>query len=152
MADAEFKFESAEWDRVIKRIRRKWDDIRNRKEFAGIVSIAAYKNIEQHFKDQSGPDGKWQKWSTAYEEHRKKIGRYKKGKILILSAKLKNSITPESGKFRSNSSGVLLYSALPYAHRHDEGTDGMPQRKFMWVSDKAIDSILDQTLKWLNED
>lgn len=151
MADAEFKFESEEWSRIIKRIRRKWDDIRKRKEFGGIVSIAAYKNIDQHFKDESGPDGKWQKWSTAYENHLKKIGRGG-NKILQFKGNLRKSILPENGKFRSNASGVLLYSAIPYANRHDEGTDGMPQRKFMWVSDKAIDSILDQTLKWLDED
>ena len=148
MADAEFKFESAQWDKVLKKLRSKWDDIRSRKEFGGIVSIAAFKDIMEHFENEQGPDGSWEKRSQPYKTWIEKQGYTK---ILQVTGKLRGSLTPEKGKFRANSSGILLYSNLEYADRHDSGKNGMPKRKFMWISKGAIDSIIKQTERWLSE-
>ena len=141
-------FESEEWTRVLKKLKDKWKDIKNRKEFGAIVAIAGFKDILSHFDDELGPTGKWQERSEAYKIYAHKQG---KTKILQFSGTLRKSFTPSSPKFRSNTSGIILYSKVPYARAHDEGLGKMPERKFMWLSKDAIDSIIKQTLKWLSE-
>ena len=150
MADqAEFKFESKEWDALLKRLKTKWKDIKNRDTFADIVAIASFRDIIEHFDDQSGPDGPWTARSPKYKKYIEAKGYTN---ILQVTGNLRKSLMFGTGKVRKNSSGVILYTPVKYAKKHDEGLDGMPKRKFMWLSKKAIDSILMQTLKWLDEE
>src|SRR5436189_6087824 len=106
--NAEFKFESDQWSNIIGKIRKKWEDIRGRKEFAGIVSAVAFGDIIKHFDNEENEDGsKWKEWSTAYKAHLKKIGRAGK-KYLVLSGDLRKRFMPTNQKYRSNSSGVVI--------------------------------------------
>jgi phage gpG-like protein len=151
---AELSFESEQWQKVIKRLDKKWDDIKNRKEFGGIIAASVYKDVMEHFDQEKGPDGKWISWSEAYAAHLQKIGRGG-NKILQFSGNLRQRFTPQS--WRSKAEGVLFFnnaktkSGYAYARGHDEGQGKLPKRSFMWLSSKAIDSIIRQTLKWLEE-
>ena len=150
MADnpAEFILESKEWDDLLKKLKRKYKDIEDRKEFGGIVSSVVYKDIMEHFDKEKGPDGKWQKWSDVYEKHLKKIGR-SGNKILSFSGKLRQAFLPTN--YKSMPEGVLFFNRVKYAKRHDEGLAKMPKRKFMYLSPAGIKSLVEQTLKWLSE-
>jgi len=152
---AEFVFESEEWQKILKKIGKKWDDIKSRREFGGIISTSVYKDIMSHFDDERGPEGKWVKWSNVYADHLKKIGR-SGNKKLQFSGKLRQAFQPSS--WRPESDGVLFFNkaltknGYDYARGHDEGDGKLPQRSFMWLSSKGLSSIIEQTQKWLSED
>lgn len=147
---AEFTFDSKEWIKFLSELDKKWKDIETRKTFGGVVSSTVYKDIIEHFEEEKGPEGKWDEWSNAYATHLKKIGR-SGNKILQFSGRLRQSFTPQS--WRSTEDGILFFNKVPYAKHHDEGESsykGNP-RKFMWLSNKGMNSIVEQTLKWLLE-
>lgn len=155
MADssAQFKFEDKQWQKFLKKLNIKWKDIENRKAFAVLASGIAFGDIIEHFEKETGPDGSWRKWSTIYEKHLKRIGRLG-NKKLQFSGRLYKSITPEEGKFRTNSLGVLLYSNVKYAATHDYGDSSrnIPKRQFMYISRAGMDRLIFNTEQWLNED
>lgn len=145
---AEIVFDDAQWQAVLKKVRKKWDDIKSRKEFGGVISSVVFSDIMEHFEKQVGPDGPWAQRKEPYKTFIESLG---KKNILQVSGDLRKSLMPTEGKFRSNSSGVIFYSNLEYAQRHDEGLAGMTKRSFMWLSKTGLDRIIDQTQKWLLE-
>lgn len=152
MADAEFQFEGRAWQNLIKKVQLKWKDIEQRKTFAGIASIAGFKDIVRHFEEERGPKGKWAEWSESYQKHLSRIGRGGNF-ILRFSGRLWGSIQPGEGKFRTNSSGVLLFTNIEYAAAHQYGYPkrNLPARPFMWMSAKGMEDLVKQTEKWLGE-
>lgn len=113
----------------------------------GLLGGIAYRDVIQHFENEKGPEGKWVKWSDIYRAHMNKIGKGS-NKILQDKGTLRQGVTIESNRAQIKK-GVLLVNRVPYAHRHDEGTDGMPMRKFFWISDKALEDMSDQVLQFL---
>lgn len=102
---------------------------------------AGFKDIIQHFEDERGPAGKWRPRSAAtqaqYAMRQKSNSRYSpSNKILQLTGNLHKSILPSNTKKLSYNS-IEIWANSVYGHRHDSGTNGMPQREFMWFSDKA---------------
>lgn len=153
MANAEFKFEDKQWQKLLKKINTKWKDIGDRKKFSDLVSIVVFKDIIDHFDQEQGPDGKWIRWSDLYRKHLEKIGRGG-NKILNFSGRLRGSITPQKGKKKTSSLGVLLYSNIEYAAAHQYGNQkrNLPARPFMWLSGEGMKNLVQQTQKWLLED
>ena len=153
MADvAEIKFESEQWEKVLKTINKRWGDLEQRRNIGGLFSAYVFKDVMSHFANESGPDAKWEPWSDLYGKHLEKLGR-SGNKILQYNGRLRQSFTPTN--WRAVSEGVLFYNnaktanEFPYAAAHDEGGPKLPQRKFMWLSDKAVDDMLAATLKFL---
>jgi phage gpG-like protein len=152
---AEIYFESEQWDQILSRLKKKYQQIENRKEFGGIISSAVFENVMDHFDKEVGSSGPWPSWSKSYEDHLKKIGR-SGNKKLQFSGKLRQSFTPKN--WRAKPEGILFYnnakvkgSGFPYAAAHDEGGKQLPQREFMWLSAVGIKKLVDLTLKWLDE-
>ena len=146
---AEFKFESKQWESFLNKLQTKLKDVKNNKTFGALIAIAAYKDIIKHFDDQAGPEGKWQPRSPFYKKYAESKGH---NKILQFSGKLRQSLVPASSpRFRQNSSGIIIFTNVEYAAKHDQGLDGMPQRRFMWISKNGMDNLVKQTLKWLSE-
>jgi phage gpG-like protein len=145
---AEITLESKQWEKFLKSVEKKWKDIAKRKEFSNIITIPVFKDLVKHFEEEEGPSGKWKPWSNTYLEHLQRIGR-QGNQILQFSGKLRQSITPTKGKVRTNSSGVVFYSNVPYAKAHDEGEGRMPERKFMYISNKGLKNVIEITEKWL---
>ena len=151
--DAEFVFDGKPWQEMIASVRKKWDDIEARKTFGAIVSSKVYADIMDHFAKEQGPGGKWQPWSAAYAEHLAKSG---KGGNMILqdSGRLRQSFAPTS--WVGNDDGILFFNnaktkgGFPYAKAHNEGGPRLPQRQFMWLSERGLDGIIDVVEKWLN--
>ena len=182
MSDAaEVKFDYAEWKSFLEKLNNKLKTTTQSRTFAGIISATVFGDIIDHFDKEMGPDGKWTPWSLSYagaiqgriafrtirgkvvplgpyqiEEYGIKPPR-KPGKILQATGKLRNTITPNSNKYRV-ASGVITFfnnaktkSGFPYAAAHDEGGPKLPQRRFMWLSDNGMEKIIKLTEKWLAE-
>ncbi len=151
---ADIAFNSKEWQDILKDLRGKWNDLEARKTFGGIISTAVYQDIMEHFQKEEGPDAAWKQWSDGYLMALRRIGRAGNMKLQF-SGKLRQSFMPQN--YRSTAIGIVFYNnaktktGFPYAAAHDEGGPKLPQREFMWLSDKGMNNIVDRTLKWLLE-
>jgi phage gpG-like protein len=158
--DASISFDASAWDASVKRLSDVWNDTsfntKQRQQMKAILEIGVFKDVVQHFADQSGPSGEWKGWSDSYRKHMERIG---KGGNLILqdSGRLRQANFPGSGSSgsRATGDGLLFFNnaqtsgGFPYAYAHDTGGPKLPQRKFMWVSPGAMSSIADQVANWL---
>jgi phage gpG-like protein len=177
----DLQFSSAQAEKFLKAIKKNREAIKNR-ETIWVDSIGVYvlQDIMDHFKKEEGPSGGWPAWSTSYagavaghfafrrfgnrtvrldphqmEEYGIKPPR-KPGKMLQATGRLRNSFT--EGRWRKNSVGIEWYnpaktrSGFPYAYAHNEGGDRLPQRRFMWLSDKALNKIAQVTAAFLAGD
>lgn len=102
---------------------------------------AGFKDIIQHFNDEKGPMGKWKSRSAEtqaqYALRNKRDSRYNpSNKILQLTGNMRKSILPTNTK-KISKNAIEIFNTAEYSHRHDSGTDGMPQREFMWFSNDA---------------
>jgi len=113
-----------------------------------MFSTIVFKDVQQHFIDQSGEDGSWPPWSKNY--------RPNKGQLLRQTGRLRNTFKPSS--YRRTGDGVLWYNnattkqGFPYAYAHDNGESPrtqLPRRSFMWLSRGAFELIAQATLEEL---
>ncbi len=122
-------------------------------EYANLLSAIVFRDIQEHFENQAGPNGKWAKWSDIYAEHMRKIGK-SGNRILQDSGHLRQSFIPTN--YRSVADGILWFNkattkgGFPYAAHHDE--TAQTTRKFMYLSNKGIEDISIQTLQYLMKD
>lgn len=124
------------------------------KQLGGVISANVFKDIIDHFSEEEGEDGPWTDWSSSYVQQ-----MFSKGKsgnrILQDTGRLRNSFKPSN--YRAEEAGILFFNnaatkgGFPYAAAHDIGGPKLPQRKFMWLSDMAMESIAEQTLKWITD-
>lgn len=170
---AVFEFDFKKLDRYLDKAEK---DIKKRAKLGKILSLPVYGDIIDHFSKEVGPNGKWPAWSKSYLDaiQGKVAFRYingqvvplnpskykikpprKNGKKLQATGRLRQSITPKS--WRNVSDGYLFYnnaqvrSGFPYAKAHDEGGPKLPQRKFMWLSNKGMDNVRTVALGWMKE-
>lgn len=122
------------------------------KKYAGLLSAIVFRDVIGHFTQQEGSEGPWAPWSESYQEHMKKIGR-QGNMILQFTGRLRNSFQPTN--FRATNEGLLWFNkaqtslGFPYAFAHDTGGERLPKRDFMWLSDKAVEDISEQTLNFM---
>jgi len=132
---------AGEWTGFLSSIQNK---IKNPSELLkSAFMTAGFKDLMQHFEDEKGPTGKWKSRSPEtqiqYAIKNKINSRYNpSNKILQLTGKLRGSILPTNTK-KVSYNAIEIFANSKYGHRHDSGTDGMPQREFMWFSEKAKD-------------
>lgn len=121
--------------------------------YIGLLSALVFRDIQEHFKNEEGPDGKWTAWSAVYSMHMAKIGK-SHNKFLQDTGRMKNTFQPGS-MYRKIGDGIMWYNpaktqkGFPYAAAHDEGGPKLPARPFMWLSDKAMEKISSSTLKFI---
>jgi len=166
--DTEATFKDKEWKKVREALGKKLKSLntvkksKEKKTLSAIISIPVFKDIIRHFEKEAGPKGKWKSWSTSYSDHMKKIGKGG-NKILQDSGRLRQSfLKTKSNKnvsgSRSVKKGILYFNnaktagGFAYAAAHNKGGKRLPQRKFMWLSTKALRNISKVTLAWINED
>lgn len=124
-------------------------EISNRgKRYVGLLSSIVLGDVADHFAKQEGPSGKWKPWSQRYRKYMMSIG---KGGNLILSdtGKLRQGWQP--ARYRASKEGILWYNPVEYAAKHDHGIPPYPQRKFTWVSKKAVNEIERQTALFIED-
>lgn len=132
--------------------RRLGQATRAEKVYADGLSIFVFQDVMDHFAKESGPQGEWQEWSDSYTEQMNRIGRGG-NEILQFSGRLRQSFTPS--QYRKAQGGLEWYNpaktkdGYPYAFAHNEGDGRLPQREFMWLSDKALGKIGEFTLNYV---
>lgn len=125
-----------------------------KREYLGLLSAIVFRDIISHFQQEEGSEGKWKHWSDSYKEYLEMKGR-SGNQILQYTGRLRNSFKPTN--VRSSSQGISWFndaktkSGFPYAYAHNEGGEKLPKRDFMWASDKAQDSMAEQTLQFMIE-
>lgn len=177
MARIEVEFDDKKIQAFLKKMSQRADWMKSKNSaYVDAVKATVITDIDQHFKNEEGPSGKWPEWSINYigviqgrfhfrsrigskrvfmidgpdpdgRPHKGKLG----GKILQDTGRLRASRT----YYRKKTEGIEFYrnaktrSGFPYAAAHDKGGPRLPQRRFMWLSKKATDNIAEFTLKYL---
>jgi len=148
-------FEGKDAEEFLKGIKKRFGSAaQGSREMGGIISATVFQDIIRHFNNQEGPDGAWTAWSDVYEEHMQRIGK-SGNRILQDTGRLRQGVKP--GNYRAVSGGVLFFNeaktktGFPYAGAHDVGGPKLPQRKFMWLSNAAMESISQQVLRWVKD-
>lgn len=101
-------------------------------KFYSDISPAMLAEVQDHFEKESNPDGT--RWL-----------RFRRGTTTIRPRRGGTKLLRDTGKlFNSMVAGYDIESAyvktdVVYAHRHDRGTYGMPQRQFFWLSEIFLD-------------
>lgn len=151
----EFVFEDKELREFFKNTFDKLKEIQNGTgKFVGLMSAIVFRDVMDHFKEEQGSDGAWAPWSEIYKKHMQKIGRAG-NKKLQFTGRLRNSFQPDNVK--KVSKGLLWFNnaqinGFPYAAAHDEGGDRLPQREFMWLSDKGAEQLSEQVLAFMKDE
>lgn len=123
---------------------------RNIKDGARLLDVAAkthgFKDIITHFKQEQGPDGKWENLKRSTIEKRTKGAGVGRAKILQDTGRLRNSIINKLTRRRGHDQ-IEMFSNVSYSGKHDRGdsSENLPQRQFMWLSDGAQE-LMAQTI------
>ena len=152
----EATFENKEVVKFIKEVETRLKYIKGvQKRYVGLLSAIVFRDVQEHFQDEEGPEGKWPDWSDSYFQYLKDIGRGG-NQMLAFSGNLRQNFRPT--KFRNSSEGPLWFNnaqtkdGFPYAFAHNEGGGKLPKREFMWLSDRALYDISEQTLQFMLEE
>ena len=102
------------------------------------------REINTHFKAESGPGGKWKPCSAEYAERRAK-GRGG-NKILQDTGVLRGSMVN-----RWTTRVAQVSTQVPYAATHQYGDESrnVPARPFMWLPEKFMDTWTTKFQYWL---
>ena len=103
-----------------------------------VASLVMYQDVMKHFREERGPDGKWQALSVITLQRR----RGAEAKILQDTGILRTSIMPSADK-----NTARVGTNIIYASKHQFG-EGVPKREFLWLSKEARERIIENYWKW----
>jgi len=110
----------------------------NPQKIMGQVALKAWSDVQDHFKKEEGPGGKWKSLRPATVAARRKGKKKSRGnKILQDTGNLRNRIL-----FRNNGKDAEVVTSVIYAATHNYGRDNIPKRTFLFLSKEAIKSIM----------
>lgn len=112
-----------------------------------------FRNVIEHFSKEEGPSGKWTKRSSRTQEMYKRLSRTNSrynpnNKLLQLTGNLRKSLLSGGSQNlkRYGNNAVMMFTNIEYAGKHNYGKGRIPQREFMWLSDKTQSDILELVL------
>jgi len=115
-----------EMDALKKRLQKMRDNLSNPSPTMQKVSTLMFKDVLNHFGKEQGDQGSWTPL------------KYRKGKILQDTGRLRNSIKADNTK-----DSASVGTRLEYAATHNYGRDNIPERKFLWLSKEMLKQITD---------
>ena len=135
----------------IDKIKKKLEDARkrggNNVEFTEYVAGRAYKECMNNFKDESGPDGKWQPLAASTIARRRQGTHAGGTKILQDTGRLRASIL-----FRGLKDKAIVFTNMIYGAVHQEGYRQIPKRTFLWVKDDFVKLMAAAYAKFIKGD
>jgi phage gpG-like protein len=157
MSEVSISFEGwDDWEQYIRLIAARAKDFN--KILLPALNIFGFKDIQDHFREESGPGGPWPERSDftqmMYLRRNKTNAVYDPGnKLLQLTGRLRQSIMrgKSGGAKAIGKNTAAIQSNVEYSGKHDQGEGKIPQRQFMWLSDKAVDNINKMILDFLTE-
>lgn len=115
-------------------------------------ATVGFRDIIKHFQEEKGSEGKWKKRSASTQAAYKRLGKKNRtfnpsNKLLQLTGDLRKAFLPGNIENKGRDA-ILFFNPTPYAAVHDKGSkkQGIPQRDFMYLSEKAQDKMLDVIL------
>lgn len=142
----------------------------------GFISTIAFADVIDHFEKERGPKGKWPKWSKSYRDaiagkvafriiNGRTVPLSPGGKVKMKPPREKGKKLQDTGRLRNTlmtvknsariSKGIILFNpgkvkgGFPYAKAHNEGGPKLPQREYMWLSLKAMNTIAKFTARFM---
>lgn len=115
-----------------------------------------FQDIQDHFRQEEGPDGKWQRRAPSTQQMYANIreGRWKPpagtragsydpgNKVLQLTGRLRQSVVAGKNNIKPyGRNAIKVFSNVEYSGKHDEGEGHIPKREFMWLSSSAQDKM-----------
>ena len=147
MSEVTLHLDTEQWDRFLDSISGKLGLATDRLLTLG--KIHGFQDVVDHFKNEEGPTGKWSKRAKSTQDRYARINAglqnppagtaraafNPSNKLLQLTGTLRQSISPQQGKAKKRSKGMVeLFTEVSYASAHEYGTKNIPQRSFMWLS------------------
>ena len=152
MPEVEITFDDKAWRDFLREIKQR--STRADDFLRAAFATHGFADIQDHFRNEEGPNGPWASWSDKYRAYRMRLAsgaikrRARAGKppvaekILQLTGTLRQSLLPGDGKIKGlGRTAIKVFSNVRYSGKHDEGERGLPARPFMWLSDAAMDKI-----------
>lgn len=158
MAEQTFaKFDDKQLRSFLNRTSKKFNQITTgQRSYLKLIAIKVFQDIIDHFDREEGPEGRWREiapWHPKYKRWKEPAAKY-----LQDSGNLRMGILPiEHGKQaygKADGSAIVFFNpartkkGFPYAAAHDEGIMGQPKRTFMWLSDKGMKGVVEETEKF----
>ena len=113
-----------EMQQLKERLQKMRNNLTNPSPTMSKVAMLMYKDVLDHFGKTQGDKGSWTPL------------KYRKGKPLQDTGRLRLSIRPDNTKDTAS-----VGSDLDYAATHNYGRDNIPQRKFLWISKEMREQI-----------
>jgi phage gpG-like protein len=142
-------------EKYLKLMEKKFKHLHNRPWWVKAASDIVYKDVIRHFEQEKGPDGaRWTRWMTSYRKQLQRQGKAG-NQILQDNGDLRKNFRPTNTRRRKKS--IVWYNNakteknFPYAYAHDNDETPrtkLARRSFMWLSDNAMDQIVDKSLKY----
>jgi phage gpG-like protein len=103
-----------------------------------------FSDVINHFDDEKGQEGRWAPLKPSTLARRRKGRGAGSGRILQDTGNLRRNFIPSNVEDKGATS-IVFFNPTPYAATHDDGSSkrNIPQREFMWLSDKAVEDMLD---------
>lgn len=169
MSQATITLESSGWDAFLRTLS---SNMKPTKLLRAAFNTVGFKDVVQHFKDETGPNAKWPLRKPSTDARYDKIANGKRrdgspyavpkglprnafkssNNLLQLTGSLRGTILPGNVE-DVNETTIMFFSNTPYSRSHDEGNpkNNLPARSFMWLSDQAQETmaevVLDQWTK-----
>lgn len=102
-------------------------------ELLDVLGLTVTAQTVQHFQDQGGPDGAW-------------APTLRGGQILVLTGQLRGSI----GHTTLSDTEVSVGTNVLYGKFHQEGTNKMPRRAFLGITDSDQAEVADVIERYID--
>ncbi len=121
---------------------------RNPKTYLDKIGAIAFRDVIKHFREERGPDGKWEPIlldTGRTGKQRKRNAKTKKSPKILQDTGLLRVST----RWRTEGNDVVIYNGVKYAdyHQQQHKQYDIPQRKFLWISSQAGMAIAKTILK-----
>ncbi len=126
----EVTFDAKEWVDMIQTIDKNVTDPKPMLRAA--FGTRGFKDVIEHFQNEEGRAGAWKPSQRAIREG---------GKTLQDTGNLRQNFNVSNIRDKGKDA-IVFFNPTPYASQHDLGTDKLPQREFMYLSDDAQEDML----------
>jgi len=126
----EVTFDAKEWEDMIRTIDKNVTDPKPMLRAA--FGTRGFKDVIDHFQNEEGRTGSWKPSQRAIREG---------GKTLQDTGNLRQNFNVSNIRDKGKDA-IVFFNPTPYAAQHDLGTDKLPQREFMFLTDDAQEDML----------
>lgn len=131
-------------DREVQRALDRLSRLRTRELGEAVGAVVESQTRRRISEEKTAPDGTpWAPWSSEYAKERSRRGG---GSLLERSGALVDSIA-----FEVSGDEVIVGSPLEYAGAHQDGTDAIPARPYLGLSDANVDEVVRVIEDYLGE-